>query len=140
MSTLRALAPIALVTAALGVSACGSDDSSSTSTTTAAPAASAPATTSTGSSTAAAATPAPANIPLLTADKVTKITVKKGDTVTFAAKSDTADEIHVHAYDLKKDVGAGQTVEMSFKATIEGIFEIEFENAGKQIAELRVNP
>ena len=29
---------------------------------------------------------------------------------------------------------------MSFKATIDGIFEIEFEHSAKQIAELRVDP
>ena len=39
-----------------------------------------------------------------------------------------------------KDVKAGQTAKISFKATIDGIFEIEFEDAAKQIAELRVDP
>src|SRR3954447_24661075 len=78
--------------------------------------------------------------PLLTGDKVVKIKVDKGDTVRFRARSPQDDEIHVHGYDLKKDLTANQTASMSFKATIDGIFVIEFENQGKQIASLRVNP
>src|SRR3954471_17352675 len=78
--------------------------------------------------------------PLLTGEKVVKIEVDKGDTVRFRARSPQDDEVHVHGYDLKKDLPANQTVSMSFKATIDGIFEIEFENQGKQIASLRVNP
>jgi hypothetical protein len=78
--------------------------------------------------------------PLLTGDKVVKIEVDKGDTVRFRARSPQDDEVHVHGYDLKKDLPANQTVSMSFKATIDGIFEIEFEEQGKQIASLRVNP
>ena len=78
--------------------------------------------------------------PLLTGDKVTKIRVTKGDTVRFRVLSPKDEEVHVHGYDLKKDLPAGQTVSMSFKATIDGIFDIEFEGAGKQIGELRVDP
>jgi hypothetical protein len=78
--------------------------------------------------------------PLLTGEKVVKIEVDKGDTVRFRARSPQDDEVHVHGYDLKKDLPAGKTVSMSFKATIDGIFEIEFEEQGKQIASLRVNP
>ena len=46
----------------------------------------------------------------------------------------------MHGYDLMKDVEPGETITMSFKATITGIFEIEFEDAGEQIGELRVDP
>jgi hypothetical protein len=60
--------------------------------------------------------------------------------VRFRARSPQDDEIHVHGYDLKKDLTANQTASMSFKATIDGIFVIEFEEQGKQIASLRVNP
>ena len=71
---------------------------------------------------------------------VKKITVSKGDQVRLVVKSDTADEIHVHGYDLKKDVAAGGTARFNFKATIDGGFEIELENRGEQIAELTVQP
>jgi hypothetical protein len=55
-------------------------------------------------------------------------------------QSDVADEIHVHGYDLKKDVTKGGSVTFTFKGTIEGRFEVELENAGTQIANLEVTP
>jgi hypothetical protein len=54
--------------------------------------------------------------------------------------SDVADEIHVHGYDFKKNVEKGGSVSFSFPAKIEGVFEVELEDAGEQIAELRVRP
>jgi hypothetical protein len=78
--------------------------------------------------------------PLLTGSTVVKIRVDKGETVRFRVRSPHDEEVHIHGYDIKKDVKAGQTAKVSFKATIDGIFEIEFEDAGKQIAELRVDP
>lgn len=63
-----------------------------------------------------------------------------GDEIRFEVSSDVADEVHVHGYDLSRDVAAGGTVSFDFPAEIEGIFEVELEGRGKQIAELRVNP
>ncbi|MFN8162742.1 MAG: hypothetical protein U0R26_02725 [Solirubrobacterales bacterium] len=40
-------------------------------------------------------------------------------------ESDVSDEVHVHGYDLMKDVKAGGTVEFDFPASIEGVFEAE---------------
>ena len=84
--------------------------------------------------------PAPAPAPLLTAGKVRKISVTHGDTVRFRVRSSVAEEVHVHGYDLKKDIEPGRTATMSFRATAEGVFEIEFEHSGTQIASLRVAP
>jgi type IV secretory pathway VirB10-like protein len=84
--------------------------------------------------------PTPPPPPLLTADKVTELQGTEGETVRFRARSATDDEVHVHGYDLSEDAPAGQTITMSFKATITGIFEIEFENAGKEIGKLTVEP
>lgn len=64
----------------------------------------------------------------------------KGEQIAFQVISDAADEVHVHGYDVFKDVEAGGKARFSFIAEIDGIFEIELENAGVQIAELRVNP
>ena len=78
--------------------------------------------------------------PLLTGAAVEKIRVDKGDTVRFRVRSPEAEEVHIHGYDIKKDLEPNQTAKVSFKATIDGIFEIEFEHSAKQIAELRVDP
>jgi FtsP/CotA-like multicopper oxidase with cupredoxin domain len=72
---------------------------------------------------------------------VQTITVKKGERVRIAVSStDTSDEIHLHGYDLKRDLKAGGSVRFSFPADAEGIFEIELEGAGVQIGKLVVEP
>jgi hypothetical protein len=71
---------------------------------------------------------------------VKTITYNKGDTVDLTVKSDTADEIHIHGYDLHKDVAKGGSVHFAFPASIDGKFVIELENAGEQIASLQVEP
>lgn len=65
---------------------------------------------------------------------------KKGDRIHFEVRSDVADEIHVHGYDLMKDVAAGGSASFDFPASIEGVFEAELEGRNEQIAEIRVNP
>jgi hypothetical protein len=69
---------------------------------------------------------------------VTKITVKKNDPVRFKVNSDVSDEIHVHGYDFHKDVEKGGSVSFNFPAKIGGIFDIELESRGEQIASLEV--
>lgn len=99
----------------------------------------APAGTGTSSSQSTATT-APAPVPVLRAGKLAKLRVHKGDQVRFRVAAAKADEVHVHGYDTMYELAAGETKTISFKATIEGIFEIEFEGAGEQIASLRVDP
>jgi hypothetical protein len=69
-----------------------------------------------------------------------RLRFEKGETARFAVSSDVADEIHVHGYDLTKDVPAGGTVSFRFRADIDGIFEVEFHDSGLQLAQLRVDP
>jgi hypothetical protein len=64
----------------------------------------------------------------------------KGDQIRFKVDSDVSDEVHVHGYDIAKDVKAGGTVSFDFPADIEGVFEAELESRKEQIIELRVNP
>jgi hypothetical protein len=71
---------------------------------------------------------------------IKKLSFKKGDQVHFKVVSDTADEIHVHGYDLMKDVPKGGSVSFSFKGSIEGRFVVELEDHKQQIAELDVTP
>jgi hypothetical protein len=71
---------------------------------------------------------------------IKKLNYTKGDQVRFRVNSDVSDEIHVHGYDFHKDVTGGGSVSFSFPATIEGVFVIELEAKGEQIAELRVRP
>jgi len=110
----------------------GSDNKSSTSTV---------GKPSTGATTAAAPKPAVINVrggkP---AGGIEKLTYTKGDQVRFRVNSDVADEIHVHGYDFHKNVAAGGSVSFSFPANIDGVFVIELEAKGEQIAQLTVKP
>lgn len=65
--------------------------------------------------------------------------VALGGTVTLRVTSDVADHVHVHGYDIKQDVGAGETVEITFDATIPGVFEVELEEARIPLVELQVS-
>ena len=71
---------------------------------------------------------------------VKKLEFDKGDQIRFKVVSDTADEIHVHGYDLMKDVAKGGSVSFSFKGSIDGRFVVELEDHEEQIAELDVAP
>jgi hypothetical protein len=71
---------------------------------------------------------------------VKKLEFDKGDQIRFKVVSDTADEIHVHGYDLMKDVEQGGSVSFSFKGSIDGRFVVELEDHKEQIAELDVQP
>jgi hypothetical protein len=97
-------------------------------------------TTSPDATTAPRATATPDPGPLLVAGRVQRIQVSKGDRVRFRARASTSEELHVHGYDILRELPPGRTVSVSFPATIEGIFEIELERAGMQVAELRVDP
>ena len=71
---------------------------------------------------------------------VAEISVDAGERIRFRVNSPVADEVHVHGYDLLKEVRAGGTAAFDFPADIEGLFEVELEDREEQIAELRVNP
>ena len=71
---------------------------------------------------------------------VQKLTVNKGDRVRFTVTADQPEEVHTHGYDIAKDVAPGKPARFDFKASIEGIFEAELEQAGVPILKLTVNP
>ena len=150
-------AVIAVVAVVLLVASGGSDDSNTT-------AGSQKPTTDTGSQTTPAPTQdsggaeaEPAQTPTATAKPKPKVTVirvrdaepvggikaievKQGEQIRFKVKSDVADEVHFHGYDVSEDVAPGQDANFNVKATITGIFEAELEDRGTQIASIRVDP
>jgi ABC-type Fe3+-hydroxamate transport system substrate-binding protein len=131
----------ACLLAATAIAGCGSDDSttaSSTETTTE----TATQTTTTDTTTTAAETPTVVNIVVVNGSPqggIVRQTVNRGDRVVLVVKSDVADEIHLHGYDLSRDVTAGGTARLPFSATLPGRFEVELESRGVQIADLTVD-
>jgi hypothetical protein len=84
--------------------------------------------------------PTPEPPPLLTARKVTELEFKQGQTVRFRVRHPSVEHVHVHGYDIFKDLQPGKTATVSFKADITGIFEIELEDSATPIAELKIQP
>ena len=71
---------------------------------------------------------------------VRTVRTRKNRTVRFSVRSPRADELHVHGYDITRELPAGKTVGVRFKATIEGIYDIELHSTDEQIGRLRVDP
>lgn len=71
---------------------------------------------------------------------VAKLEFESGDNIEFVVRSDTADEVHVHGYDIEEEVPAGGTAKFDFPADLEGVFEVELHGSETQIGELTVNP
>jgi hypothetical protein len=148
---------IALTVTALTVSACGGDDGTATTSaaptpttaeTTAAPATTTSAapdtTTATSPSTTPATVPATTAAPTTTtdpgaidlvvvggqpADGLVEATVAFGTPVTITITADTADEAHLHGYDLEVDLQPGVTAPLAFTATTPGTFELELHDS-----------
>lgn len=71
---------------------------------------------------------------------VVRASTDKGDRVVLLVTSDVSDHVHVHGYDLMRDVGPGSPARIAFRTTIPGRFEVELEDRGVPIAELTVTP
>ena len=136
--TFLAIAVVIAVVAIVVLSSGGDDEETANrAQATATPAATAePGETATPTSTA---TPKP-EPPLVEQGKVTKLRFTEGETIRFRVRADVADEVHVHGYNLMKDIEPGETITFSFPAKITGIFEVELESRAEQIAQLRVDP
>jgi uncharacterized cupredoxin-like copper-binding protein len=77
---------------------------------------------------------------LLEPGKVQKLKYTQGDEVRFQVRSPKADEVHVHGYDIERELKPGKTTTIAFKATINGIFDIEVHSTDQQIGQLTVEP
>jgi heme/copper-type cytochrome/quinol oxidase subunit 2 len=66
------------------------------------------------------------------------VEVKAGEKVSIAVTSDVADHVHVHGYDELVDLVPGKRAVLRFAANIPGVWEVELEDAGKLLFELKV--
>jgi hypothetical protein len=71
---------------------------------------------------------------------IVRKTVQEGDRVVLVVTSDVGDHVHLHGYDIMRDVAAGGTARIRFRATLPGRFEVELEDRGVPIADLTVEP
>lgn len=68
-----------------------------------------------------------------------RVAVPLGTPIVLAVSSDVADEIHVHGYDLKKNVPAGGTSALTFTASKPGVWDVELEKAKLTLLQLQVS-
>jgi hypothetical protein len=138
---MRAHRPVLSAALLLTLSGCAGTDSS------ASPAASAASASSTSSaaelSTTTPVPPAGQQLAVQVAGgKVTgdtgRVPVPVGDHVTLTITSDVADAVHVHGYDLTTALTPGTPAELTFDATIPGVFEVELHEAGTVLLSLQV--
>jgi hypothetical protein len=67
-----------------------------------------------------------------------RVRVSRGETVRIQVEADHAEEVHVHGYDLKRDVAPGKPAVIEFTADAAGVFEVELEQARLPLFELQV--
>jgi hypothetical protein len=138
-----ALIGVAVLTAVFALASCGSDeDASDTTPTTTETTAT---TTTTTTTTTEPAPPGPTEIRVRVVNGVpqggiVRETVDQGDRVALIVTSDVADHVHVHGYDLFRDLVPGKRARIAFRARLPGRFVVELEDRHAQIAELTVNP
>jgi FtsP/CotA-like multicopper oxidase with cupredoxin domain len=65
---------------------------------------------------------------------------RKGDTVRLRITTDSPQEIHVHGYEKELAVDPGKPARLSFKANLEGVYEIESHTTEQLLAQLEVRP
>ncbi|HEX5526216.1 MAG TPA: hypothetical protein VFX44_03335 [Solirubrobacterales bacterium] len=72
---------------------------------------------------------------------IQELVYRKGDQIHFKVKVPFEEEVHLHGYDVMKEVPkGGGTVVYDLSASIEGVFEAELEGRKEQIIELKVEP
>jgi Cupredoxin-like domain len=69
-----------------------------------------------------------------------KVTVTEGDQVALRITTGSPVEVHLHGYDLDRELEPGEPAELSFKAKLTGRFEIENHETEEELGTLVVEP
>jgi hypothetical protein len=67
-----------------------------------------------------------------------RVRVDRGEAIRIRVQSDRNEEVHVHGYDLSRDVAPGKPATIEFTADAPGVFEVELEAAKLLLFELQV--
>ena len=68
------------------------------------------------------------------------ITVTAGDRVVLRITAESPLELHVHGYDLEREVEPGEPARLSFEADLTGRFEVENHETEEELGTLVVEP
>jgi hypothetical protein len=91
------------------------------------------------------APPPPARVRIVVRDGqpvggVRTVTVSKGRRVVLIVTSDVSDHVHLHGYDVMRDVAPGRPARIAFRATIVGTVEAELEDRRVPLARIVTQP
>ena len=124
----------ALAMGAVGLAGCGGDDNAADAVTT--------------TETATTATTPASEAKVITVNVVKGIpqggiqrpTVKRGDKVVLVIRTDSGEAVHLHGYNIEKEVVPGKAVRLPFTANIAGRFEVELHPTDALLAVIEVQP
>ena len=68
-----------------------------------------------------------------------RVKVDLGSVAALRVTSDTAEEVHVHSYDILRAVSDGHPAHFAFTAAIPGVFEVELEGSGRLLLLLEIS-
>jgi ABC-type glycerol-3-phosphate transport system substrate-binding protein len=135
----------ALAVSAVGLAGCGGDDNAADAVTT-----TETVTTATTTETAGETTP---TTPAAQAKVITirvvggrpqggiqRPTIGQGDNVVLVIRADSGDAVHLHGYNIEKEIVPGQPLRLPFTANIAGRFELELHPTDTLLAVLEVKP
>jgi hypothetical protein len=66
--------------------------------------------------------------------------LERGERAILIVRADVSDHVHLHGYDIMRDVSPGRPARLRFRATVPGRFEVELEDRRLQIAQIEVRP
>jgi hypothetical protein len=89
--------------------------------------------------------PPPAQVRIVVRDGkpvggVRRVTVGRDRRVVLTVMSDVADHVHLHGYNVMRDVAPGMPARLEFRATIVGTVEVELEDRRLQLATITTQP
>ncbi len=68
------------------------------------------------------------------------IKVKKGNRVLIVVSSDEPEKVHLHGYEIERDITPSRPGRFAFTAKNEGAYELESHTTEKKLATLQVRP
>jgi ABC-type glycerol-3-phosphate transport system substrate-binding protein len=139
---------LAVAASALTLAGCGGDSSTEADTATETVATTPQTTTTETQATEPTATTAAPQAKVITIRVVKGVpqggiqrpTIDQGDKVVLVVRTDSGEAVHLHGYDIEKDVVPGKPVRLPFTADIAGRFEVELHPTDTLLAVLEVKP
>jgi hypothetical protein len=143
----------AVAASALALTGCGGDDTQTVTTTeTQAATTTTEATTTdvttteeTAPTDTAAAAPKPQTIAIVVEQGrprggIQRPKIERGEKIVLVIRSDAGEEVHVHGYDVERELTPGKALRIPITATIPGRFEVELHHPDVLLAVLEVQP